>query len=436
MYKKAGFDQIRRQNRRVILQVLRKEQSLARIDIGRHTGLSPAAITSITADLIKEGVIKQLFEVDTKQFGSRGRPRTFLTLNAEIAYVAGIKISVNLIEFIIADYQGNTIGSNSIEFPTENKNEDELTTKLVDVFKSFCDEQKVPLEKILEIAISAQGVVNSQNGIIKWSPAFSIQNIQILDPVRKKLGINCTLSNDTNLITQSIHQKNPQNYSGTFAVISIDNGVGGGVFIENNLFVGNSGAAAEFGHMNHIPNGHLCRCGKKGCLEAYLSYYGILRTAQKHRGNHDPNEIEVSRGIIEKLVKKAMSGDKASLKAFQVAGTALGYGIARLITAIEPSKIVITGPGSKEFPLMESSMYLAIKKSTVEELHSHVQIETLPWQEDAVLNGIINVSLNHLDSEVFAIAEPKSNDSELMSTFNEKLKIGKSTTENNKKSNE
>ena len=429
MYKKAGFDQIRQQNRRVILQALRNEQSLARIDIGKHTGLSPAAITSITADLIREGVIKQLFQVDTKQLGSRGRPRTFLTLNAEIAYVAGIKISVNLVEFIIADYQGNTVGSTCIEFPTENNNENELTTELIDVFKTFCEKLKVPLEKLFKIAISAQGVVNSQNGTIKWSPAFSIQNIQILDPIKKKLGISCTLSNDTNLITQSIHQKYPQNYSGTFAVISIGNGVGGGVFIENSLFTGNSGAAAEFGHMNHIPNGNLCRCGKKGCLEAYLSYYGILRTAQKHNGIHNPNHIEADREKIEELVKKAMSGDKASLKAFQKAGTALGYGIARLITAIEPSKIVITGPGSKEFPLMESSMNLAIKKSIVEELHSHVQIESLPWQEDAVLNGIVNITLNDLDSEVFAKSELKPFNSKLRATYNEQLKY----SENSKK---
>ena len=433
MYKKAGFDQIRQQNRRVILQALRNERSLARIDIGKHTSLSPAAITSITADLIREGVIKQLFQVDTKQLGSRGRPRTFLTLNPEIAYVAGIRISVNLVEFIIADYQGNTIGSNSIEFRTENNNEDELTTELIDAFKSFCNRLKIPLEKLLKIAISAQGVVNSQNGTIKWSPAFSIQNFQILEPIKKKLGISCTLSNDTNLITQSIHLKYPQNYNGTFVVISIDNGVGGGVFIENSLFTGNSGAAAEFGHMNHIPNGYLCRCGKKGCLEAYLSYYGILRTAQKHHGNHNPNEIEVSRGKIEELVSKAMSGDKASLKAFQKAGTALGYGIARLITAIEPSKIVITGPGSKEFPLMESSMNLAIKKSVVEELHTHVQIESLPWQEDAVLNGIVYVTLNDLDSEVFAISEPKTNNSKLRSTYNGKLKYSENSNEQNKK---
>ena len=429
MYKKAGFDQIRRQNRRVILQALRNERSLARIDIGKHTGLSPAAITSITADLIREGVIKQLFQVDTKQLGSRGRPRTFLTLNPEIAYVAGIRISVNLVEFIIADYQGNTIGSNRIKFRTENNKEDEITTELIDAFKSFCNKLKVPLEKLLKIAISAQGVVNSQNGTIEWSPAFSIQNIQILEPIKMKLGISCSLSNDTNLITQSIHQKHPENYSGTFAVISIGNGVGGGVFIENSLFTGNSGAAAEFGHMNHIPNGYLCRCGKKGCLEAYLSYYGILRTAQKLHGNHNPNEIEVNRSKIEALAKKAISGDKASLKAFQEAGTALGYGIARLIATIEPNKIVITGPGSKEFPLMESSMNLAIKKSIVEELHGHVQIEALSWQEDTVLNGIVNVSLNHLDSEVFAISEPKSNNPKLRSTFNEKQKNSNSSRE-------
>ena len=425
MLKKAGFDQIRQQNRRVILQALRKEHSLARIDIGKHTGLSPAAITTITADLINEGVIKQLYEVDTKQLGSRGRPRTFLTLNPDIAYVAGIKVSINQVEFIIADYQGNTIGRKSSEFPTKNKSEKELTSELINQFKYFCNEHEGTLDKLFEIVVSAQGVVNSQNGTIKWSPAFSVENIQILEPIKNSLGVNCTLSNDVNLIAQSIHLMNPQHYNGTFAVISIDNGVGGGIFIENQLFTGSTGAAAEFGHVTHIPNGNLCRCGKRGCLEAYLSNYGILRTAQKISGNQDPATIEANRDRLEEFSEKAFTGDKLSLKAFREAGVALGYGIARLISTIEPSKIVITGPGSKEFPLMESSMRKAINKSIVEELHSHVQIDSLPWQEDVILNGIVNVTLNNLDTTVFAISENKSVESKLRSSFNKRLKSSK-----------
>ena len=214
----------------------------------------------------------------------------------------------------------------------------------------------------------------------------------------------------------------PQYYNGTFAVITIDNGVGGGIFIENNLFTGSTGAAAELGHVTHIPNGNLCRCGKKGCLEAYLSNYGILRTAQKLRGGHDPADIEANRDKLEELSKKAFSGDKPALKAFQEAGTALGYGIARLITAIEPSKIVITGPGSKEYPLMESSMKQAINKSIVEDLHGHIQIDSIPWQEDVLLNGIVNVTLNNLDSNVFAISESKTSHSKLRASFKKKLK--------------
>ncbi len=425
MLKKAGFDQIRQQNRRVILQALRKEQSLARIDIGKHTGLSPAAISTITADLINEGVIKQIYKVDTKQLGSRGRPRTFLTLNPDIANVAGIKVSINKVDFVIADYQGNTIGRMSSEFPTENKSEKELTSELINQFISFCNEHEGTLNKLFEIVVSSQGVVNSQNGIIKWSPAFSVQNIQILEPIKNSIGVNCTLSNDVNLIAQSIHLTYPRLYNGTFAVISIDNGVGGGIFIKNKLFTGNSGAAAEFGHVTHIPNGNLCRCGKRGCLEAYLSNYGIIRTAQKLRGNQDPATIEANRERLEKYSEKALTGDKPSLKAFREAGTALGYGIARLITTLEPSKIVITGPGSKEFPLMESSMRQAINKSIVKELHSHVQIDYLPWQEDVVLNGIVNVTLNNLDATVFAISKNKSRNTKLHSSFSKKLKNSK-----------
>ena len=426
MLKKAGFDQIRYQNRLLILRALRNEQTLARIDIGTHTGLSPAAVTTITADLINEGVVKQLYEVDTKQLGSRGRPRTFLTLNPDLVYVAGIKISVNQVDFVLADFQGTILGSKSFESTTENISEAELLSNLLDDFIAFCNEHEGALDKLFEVVVSAQGVVDTQSGIIKWSPAFTVKNIQIVEPISAKLGVNCKLSNDANLIAQSINLMYPDKYNGTFAVISIDNGVGGGVFINDKLFIGSTGAAAEFGHVTHIPNGNLCRCGKRGCLEAYLGNYGIIRTAQNLQGSHEPTEIDISAEKIKELTQQAHAGEKLPLKAFQIAGTALGYGIARLITTIEPTRIVITGPGSKAFPLMEASMIQAINKSIVKELHEHVKIDPLPWQQDVVLNGIIDVTLNNLDSEVFAHSESNSSDSKVQSSMNEQLKRSES----------
>lgn len=407
MTKKADRDQIRRQNRGIILSALRRNRSIARVDLGRETKLSPATVTSITSDLIDEKLIVQLVEPDLKQAGSRGRPRTFLTLNADAARIAGIKISVNKIELLLADYQGNILGSEQFNVRTETASSEHFAGQLIELLKSFCRSRGTAPEQLVEIGIASQGVVNSREGTIVWSPAFSEPDIKITDPIEAALGIPCSLSNDSNMIAQALHWKEPDHFSGTFVVIFVDYGVGCGIYIDNHLFVGDTGAASEIGHANHIPDGNLCRCGKFGCLEAYLGDYAILRSARNLDGRHNPRDIKVDRDMISAIADKARNGDVAAAEVFQNAGRALGYGIARLLATLDPNRIAITGAGSQEFDLMEAGMKTALEHALVENLRQHAKIEVRPWQEDIILAGTVAHTLQRLDSVVFAAAKNK-----------------------------
>lgn len=402
MTQKANLDQIRHQNRGIILQLLRHDSSIARVDLGRQTKLSPATVTSITSDLIGEGLVRECLLSKLDRTGSRGRPKVYLTLNGDAAFIVGIKISANKIEMILADYRGNKLDLKNRDIPTENFTAHRFTEYLIQTLKSFCDSNNVLPEDLAEIGISAQGVVNSKLGAISWSPAFKERNIDLKTPLESTFGVKCSISNDTNMIAQALNWKEPNYYCGTFAVLFIESGVGGGFFVNDNLYTGFGGAAAEIGHVNHIINGNLCRCGKRGCLEAYLSDYAILRTAENLPGDLEPSKISVSRKKISEIAKRARSGNKSALRAFQEAGTALGYGIARLIATLDIGLVVITGTGSLEFPLMEPSVNEALGDALVQDLRNDVEIQVLPWQEDIILTGIIASALQRLDSNVFA----------------------------------
>ncbi|MEP3279610.1 MAG: ROK family protein [Stappiaceae bacterium] len=408
MEKKADRDQIRRQNRGIILAALRRSQSIARVDLGRETKLSPATVTSITSDLIDEKLIIQLVEPDLKQAGSRGRPRTFLTLNPDAARIAGIKISVNKIELLLADYQGNILGSEQFSIRTDTASSEHFAGQLVELLKSFCRSRGTDPKQLVEIGVASQGVVNSRQGTIVWSPAFSEPDIQITKPIQDALGIHCSLSNDSNMIAQALHWKEPDRFSGTFIVIFVDYGVGCGLYIDNELFTGDTGAASEIGHANHIPGGNLCRCGKLGCLEAYLGDYALMRSALNLDGQHSPGDVRVTREEIRAIADKARSGDAELAEVFRKAGEALGYGIARLLATLDPSRVAITGAGAQEFDLMESGMQSALNDALVEDLRQHAQIEVRPWQEDIILAGTIARTLQRLDSIVFAAARNRA----------------------------
>lgn len=408
MTEKADRDQIRRQNRSIVLQALRRDGPQARIDLGRATQLSPATVTSITSDLIQEGLIAgvedDVQKAPQKAPMARGRPRSLLALNPAAASVVAIKISVNTIDLVLADYAGRISARERLSFDSALISGDEFVETLVGAAKAFCDANSLSDGNLLEISIAAQGVVDSSAGTIVWSPALPARNVPVVEPLSRAIGAHCMLSNDTNMIAEALHWSDPQRYGGTFAVIFIDYGVGMGLYVDNKLFVGETGAAAEIGHTSHIPGGALCRCGRRGCLEAYLGDYAILRMARDLPPSTPPEDIPVSARTFPDLVDAAKHGDEAVLKAFREAGVALGYGIARLAAILSPSPIILTGAGIVAYPHMEAGVRKGLEDALVEDLRKSVHIEPVDWEEDLIVHGTLAQAMRRFDFEMFSEA--------------------------------
>ena len=199
-----------------------------------------------------------------------------------------------------------------------------------------------------------------------------------------------------------MHEANPDIYSGTFAVIFVDQGVGAGLFVGDRLHHGAAGSAAEFGHMNHLPNGALCQCGRRGCLEAYIADYAIHRQALGLPEDAPPLSVRPTQGELIAHEAAAYAGDEAMRAIYHRAGETLGYGLARLMALINPSRIVLTGGSVRAYPLFEAGLKAAIEAALVEDLRRSTVIETLPWQTDMIMTGLISYMLTRLDREVFA----------------------------------
>jgi predicted NBD/HSP70 family sugar kinase len=402
MTQKADRDQIRRQNRSIVLQALRRKGPQARIDLGRVTELSPATVTSITSDLISEGLVVGVDEQAQRERekGTRGRPRSLLALRGSAASVLAVKLSVNRIELALADYGGRLLARGSTVFDSATVTADGFGRTLVAAIGAFVEEEGAGKPAV--IAIAAQGVVDDSAGTVAWSPAFALRHMPVVAPLREAFGVACMLSNDTNMIAEALHRIDPLRYGGTFAVLFVDYGVGMGLFVNNRLFVGETGAAAEIGHASHIPGGALCRCGRRGCLEAYLGDYALRRHALGLDPQTPPARVPVGRDTVRELIRDAEKGDAGALDAFRAGGIALGYTFARVIATLDPRRIVVTGAASNAYPLMREAALAALEEALVADLRGDVEIEAIAWEEDLILRGTIARALHSLDTEVFA----------------------------------
>ncbi|WP_299808731.1 ROK family transcriptional regulator [uncultured Roseibium sp.] len=411
MKRKADRDQIRRQNRSIILQALRRNGPTARIDLGQTTRLSPATVTAITSDLLDQGLILSLESEEPKAPQARGRPRTLLKLNPDAVFTLCIRLSVNNIDLSLVDFAGDVTRETRVHFDSSTADADSFPQTLVEAIRQFLHEAGVEPSQMREIGVAAQGVVETETGLVAWSPAFAGRKIPIVHPLQSAFDADCYISNDTNMITEALHWSDPNRYSGTFAVIMLDYGVGMGLYLNNQLFSGASGTAAEFGHANHIPGGALCRCGKKGCLEAYLSDYALVRAATHLPEDTDPGTIEAGVSGLGRLIELAGSGDEDARNAFHEAGRVLGYGIARVIAMIDPKRLVLTGAAVRAFAFMKKGMWEGLEEALVADLRNNFTLDVMSWNEDFIRSGLIAQSMERLDKDFLGNATPKANPS-------------------------
>jgi len=406
LHNKADTELVRRQNRGLVLQALRRVGPLARVELGRATGLSPATISAITADLLAEHlIVTAAIDEKAERPAGRGRPRVALSLNSEAAFVLGVKVSLNSVSLILCDYAGHLRDRTRLTIPTRGPEAPQFVPRLAVAIRAYLEARGVPHRKLPEIPIAVPGVVDQTTGRLIWSPTVSVEIGAIPGPLSEALGIPVSVTNDVNMMGQALNSRDPQKFGGTFAAIFISYGVGMGLYVNGRLFSGAFGSGAEFGHSNHIPGGALCRCGRRGCVEAYVADYAIYRAVENLPADEPPADIDPDAETMRSLEARARKGEDRVRAAYHQAGLALGYGLSRLFAIINPERVAFTGRGVAAFDLMEAGFRIGLEEGLVAEIGRMTEIEVLSPEDDLVDVGILAGALERLDRDVFASSD-------------------------------
>ncbi len=331
---------LRTLNRFRILDEIRLSGPVSRIEIAERTGLSPSLITKITAGLIEEGWISKKPTTPSKSIGRR---RVMLELNPAAAYVAGVKISVNQVSFVVVNFRGEVVSSETravslVRHPIEHWNR-----VISQGVRNCVSMAGLELENITALGVGLPGFVDWQTGHIHWSPLTDGPVPDLGRLLKASFSFKVFLENDVNSITLGEQWFGHGLRVDNFIVVSVEQGLGMGIVVHGQMYRGNRGIGAEFGHVVLRPDGPPCICGKRGCVEAYAGGRGILHTAQKALQEGAWPQLEPKDLSMELLILLGQSGDAAALSIFKTAGEMLGLGVAGLIQVFNPARVIITG---------------------------------------------------------------------------------------------
>ena len=390
----SNTEKIRQVNRNDIINALRQAGPMARIDLGGYLGLSPSTVTTITAQLQQAKLIEELPDQD-KDAGVRGRPRVSIDLNPRAAYVIAIKLSINELQFELGDYKGRIHYQNTLHLNTRKLSGEELTEILKAEIKTIADAHEGEYAQFKAIGIAVQGFVDRTNGVVVWSPALDFRHFNLARPLSEAFSVPVILANDTDCIGVAVQHKPEYKDVQNMAVIMINYGVGMCLIMKGELYLGGVGAVAEFGHTKFSHEGPQCRCGKRGCIEAYVSDYAIYRDASLMMELPETDVMHPSEQQMQALAERAREGDQKLRRLYADAGTVLGVGIGNLLALVGPEKIILTGSGIRTYDLMKDSLQAGLSESFVEDLIAGTEIETLPWQEDLTSKGMVLQALTY-----------------------------------------
>ncbi|SEQ44017.1 Sugar kinase of the NBD/HSP70 family, may contain an N-terminal HTH domain [Devosia sp. YR412] len=399
--KVSDSDSVRRQNRGLVLGALRVEGPLSRTALASGTGLSHASITAITQDLVEQGIILDLEPGERADARGRGRPATLVGFNRQAGSAALFEIDVNRARLSLVDYGGILVDRLETQLTPKSFAETPPTHFLAERLQQLQQRNPEHAKIIQRVAISVQGILNRDGQILKWSPVAHIANTPFAAELAEQFALPVSLHKRGRLLAEGARWLDPALADASVATVFVGSTVAMGMTFRGQILGRSDEGATEFGHMNHQPNGALCRCGMRGCVEAYASDYGVLRTAYSVPETATPAPA-VPAQEYEGLIARAEAGERAATHAFNLAGRAVGFGLSRMMAVFDPSHILIVGPGARAFGLMQSEIYAALAGSLVCRVNGLPQLIAYRDEREPVFRGLLMKTLNEIDQTDFA----------------------------------
>ncbi|MBP2472038.1 putative NBD/HSP70 family sugar kinase [Crossiella equi] len=329
---------LRRSNRSMLLAKLFFDGPLSRQELSQQTGLSAATVSNVTAELAEERLIVEAGLVES----DGGRPRVLLRVDPRYGHVVGIDVGETGVKVELFDLAMTRLAAVDHPLPSSRPKPAAVVTQVAAGVREVLAEAGVEARTVLGVGIGVPGTVEQGRVVRVHAQTIGWDGVELASLLRAK-GIDLPLFIENGAKTQGQAELwFGAGKGATHAVIALlGSGVGAAVIADGVTYRGSTSSAGEWGHTTIVYNGLECRCGARGCLEAYVGAEAILERYRKARGGRAvPGEDEQS--SLAALLAAAEQSRSAAKVLDETAGY-LGAGIANLVNLFNPQRIVLGG---------------------------------------------------------------------------------------------
>lgn len=329
---------IRRKNRSALLSDLYFHGPLSRLELAERTGLSAATASNVTADLIDERLIVEAGRVES----DGGRPRVLLRVDPEYGHVIGVVVAETDVRVELFDLAMAPLGGLVSPIPSGRLAAEAVADLIVEGVREVIGAAGVSDDRVLGIGVGVPGIVEQGCPVLVHAKTIGWDAVPLGRMLRERgLELPVLLENGAKTLGQAEMWFGAGRGARHAVIVLVGSGVGAAVVTSGVTYQGASSSAGEWGHTTIMYDGRECRCGAKGCLEAYIGAQGILdRYRNARRDGLIPGDDEISRfqSLLDASASSAVAADLLDETA-----DLIGAGIANLINLFNPERIVLGG---------------------------------------------------------------------------------------------
>ncbi|MFI1567857.1 ROK family protein [Streptomyces sp. NPDC020490] len=334
-----------------VLALLGRTGPMSRAALARELGMSPATVTQVTRRLLTQGVIEELDEQEPSRGGRRGR---LIGLVGNAGRALGVKVAADHVVLVDMRLDGHVADTVTVPLDATAL---EAVPAVVELLRPFT-EPADDVPPLLGIGVGVPGTVDRPDSGIVDAAMLDWRQVPLGPMLGAALRLPVLVENDVNALGSGERLYGRGRSLNDFLVVTVGRGIGLAVVAGGRVYRGAHGGAGELGHVPVRPDGPLCACGNKGCLEALISDDALLRTACAAglvSADATPADLaDIANG----------AGDRAerARAVLRDAGELLGRQLAGLTAVLDPEEIVVMGEGTRSWSWWEPGVRAAFER--------------------------------------------------------------------------
>ncbi|HYP47158.1 MAG TPA: ROK family transcriptional regulator [Thermoleophilaceae bacterium] len=388
----GSLGSLRELNRLRIVDILRVSGNASRADLTRRTGLSRSTVSTLVSDLQRRGLVVER-EGEAPREGQAGRPAALLALDPSAGAAVGVDLDHDQVGVAVSDLSRRVLAEAWAPWDVDQDASGalDLAAERVD---SVLTEAGVERNRVLGAGMALAGPVDQRRGTLHPSRVLpGWDHVDAAAELERRLSLPVYVDNDANLGALAEVTLGAGRNARFAAYVSISSGIGAGIVVDGRPYRGHRGTAGEVGHIVVDPQGPMCRCGNRGCLETLASGPALVRLMGSSRDEDLP---------LGEMIALARAGDAGCRRVIADAGRAVGRVVAGLVNLFSPQMVVIGGDLSEAGELLLSPLREAVERDALPAAAEELEIVGGELGQRANLLGALALVLMQSEHAVAA----------------------------------